>query len=342
MARALRWRPLFKTTALWSWLIFGAIIRLGASFLLAFVALLFFVWIARGVARGATQSFDAAIIEYFITHQPPWLRDPVYAVTFLANGATIGGVALFIGLLLALRRRSAIPLIELLIVTVGGWMLIEALKLIFMRERPELRMLPEPGLSFPSGHAFFGIAFYGFLAYRLAQEAPPAARRLTWLVVGLLALLVATSRVLLGVHYPSDVLAGLLVGLCWLWGSIHLPRLLRRAEWNEWRGQRIEILKTSLGALKPDEERDMAIRHQARELLTEPTVGLRDRVALRTALAADALYNRIAPHWSWARKRALGPAMLSLAIQGTLRRLQREPDARTLEIAKAVRRLLWA
>ena len=90
----------------------------------------------------------------------------------------------------------------------------EVLKNVFQRTRPELApLVPAPGYSFPSGHALMSAAFYGFLAYLLFRHCPSPL--LKWSLVSLLTLLVLAigfSRVYLGVHYLSDVLAGFAAG----------------------------------------------------------------------------------------------------------------------------------
>jgi undecaprenyl-diphosphatase len=70
--------------------------------------------------------------------------------------------------------------------------------------------------SWPSGHASSSIAFYGALAAIASRRAPAWARAGIWLALGGLAALVGASRVYLGVHYPSDVVAGWVLGGLWL------------------------------------------------------------------------------------------------------------------------------
>jgi membrane-associated phospholipid phosphatase len=81
--------------------------------------------------------------------------------------------------------------------------------------------------SFPSGHAFFSLTIYGMLAYLLSRDAPPRRRRQRWGATVVAILLVGFSRVFLGVHFPSDVVAGFLVALPWLWDCLALPQALR-------------------------------------------------------------------------------------------------------------------
>jgi membrane-associated phospholipid phosphatase len=76
-----------------------------------------------------------------------------------------------------------------------------------------------PGYSFPSGHALGALVCLAVIAASMAPELSHSARRLLWSVCGFLIVLVGASRVELGVHYPSDVLAGWLLGTAWLAAS---------------------------------------------------------------------------------------------------------------------------
>lgn len=93
--------------------------------------------------------------------------------------------------------------------TLTSAMVVEGLKLLFARPRPDGMLLDASGFSYPSGHAAVAIALYafsGWLLWRLHW-------RLVAVMLGVLALLVSASRVILNVHYPSDVIGGAVIGL---------------------------------------------------------------------------------------------------------------------------------
>lgn len=103
------------------------------------------------------------------------------------------------------------------------------LKDFISRERPGAEHLVEVGgLSFPSGHAMNSAAFFGFLAFLIWFYAKENNNGIWFYVVGLIALilLIGISRVYLGVHYPSDVLAGFIAGTVWLIICVKLFGLL--------------------------------------------------------------------------------------------------------------------
>ena len=92
------------------------------------------------------------------------------------------------------------------------------LKLFFSRPRPvDLMIVEEKGYSFPSGHSMISMAFYGFIIFLIWKYLKN--KKLKWLytiLLGILIVLVGTSRIYLGVHYASDVLAGFYFSIAYL------------------------------------------------------------------------------------------------------------------------------
>jgi undecaprenyl-diphosphatase len=102
---------------------------------------------------------------------------------------------------------------------VGGQVLNQVLKQIFHRPRPSVVVWGQnvTTLSFPSGHAMTSIITYGAIAYLVGRLGSTVVmRRAVWAVAGVLILSISFSRMYLGVHYPTDVLAGLFGGAAWL------------------------------------------------------------------------------------------------------------------------------
>ncbi|MDX1545427.1 MAG: phosphatase PAP2 family protein [Rhodothermales bacterium] len=178
-------------------------------------------------SEGALLALDQAVNEA--------LRERLSA-GFLAAVAwftRLGGVegALPITLVLALvlaLRRSWWRLLALLLSVGVGAAVMWGLKLYFARLRPEGPLFSPTSASFPSGHSFTAMALYGFLLFLLWRWTPhPALRAAASLVLGLVIVLVGLSRVLLSVHWVSDVLGGLAVGLAWLIFSLMFVRALQ-------------------------------------------------------------------------------------------------------------------
>ena len=102
--------------------------------------------------------------------------------------------------------------------TIFIFLLNQGLKLIFLRERPfDLMITYEDGYSFPSGHTMMGIAFYGFIIYIIWQmNLSIKMKKIFTVLLIVLMILICLSRVYLGVHYLSDVLAGIFISLAYL------------------------------------------------------------------------------------------------------------------------------
>ena len=100
------------------------------------------------------------------------------------------------------------------------------LKNIVQRPRPEgYRLIEEVGFSFPSGHSMVSVAFYGFIAYLIWKKVEN--KKLKYILCGLLvmfAVLIGFSRIYLGVHYASDVVAGGVLSIVYLVIYIHFAR----------------------------------------------------------------------------------------------------------------------
>jgi undecaprenyl-diphosphatase len=108
--------------------------------------------------------------------------------------------------------------VALAVVALGVYPWNDLLKSIFQRARPSgaVDLLSVQSFSFPSGHSMAAGAVFGMLALLAWRELPPRWRTPAIVICGLLMVLIALSRVYLNVHYPTDVLAGLLVGILWM------------------------------------------------------------------------------------------------------------------------------
>ena len=180
--------------------------------------------LTEDVFERETHRFDVSVL-LWIHHFANGMADHVaLGLTFLGNPIwVVFLIALSFTLLWATGRQSQAMM--LLVACAGAFALDVALKFSFRRERPELwpHLVYETSYSYPSGHALFSLVLYGFLAYVLASRFP----RLAWLWYGgacALVVGIGVSRLYLGVHWPSDVVAGFAVGLLWLVTCIALLR----------------------------------------------------------------------------------------------------------------------
>ncbi len=208
-----------------------------ALVVMAVVALLAFATLAGEVVEGETHAFDHTVLVALGAPEDPaaptgprWLADAARDFTALGSTAVLIFVVAAGAGYLALRGRRAEAL--LLVGAVGGGtMLSSVLKLGFDRPRPGFGspLVEVYTASFPSGHAMLSAVTYLTLGAMLIRGEGPGWTKTYILALAVLTtFLVGASRIYLGVHWPTDVLAGWSVGaawtlLCWLLASV-LPR----------------------------------------------------------------------------------------------------------------------
>ena len=205
--------------------------------ILASAALWVFVELADYVVEGETAELDRAIVLALRTPGAPgdplgplWLEEMGRDFTALGGIGVLGLVAAAASTLLWLQgnRRTACFVAA---AVASGLVASLLLKSAFDRPRPELvpRLSYVHTASFPSGHSMMSALTYLTLAALLARHQP--ARRVKIFLMGLaglITLLVGVSRVYLGVHWPTDVLAGWALGAAWALGSLLVARALAR------------------------------------------------------------------------------------------------------------------
>jgi undecaprenyl-diphosphatase len=183
-----------------------------------------FVYVADNVIQGDTRDFDERVLRSLrsaddpaVPIGPSWLRAGALDLTALGSPTVLGLVVLAVTgylVLHGLYRTGAFVFVA----SCGGWMLNTVLKQVFERSRPDIvpHLREVASWSFPSGHALTSAAVYLTLGTLLMRLAHGRLAKLYCIAVAMLAtLLVGATRVYLGVHYPTDVLAGWLVGLSW-------------------------------------------------------------------------------------------------------------------------------
>jgi undecaprenyl-diphosphatase len=193
----------------------GIFIVLGT--LTALAATWVFVQIAGDVREGETQAFDVAVLRYIETHQTPFLDRAMLEVTFMGTGLILMTIVLVSGMFLWLTKHKHSALL-LIVATTGSILLNNLLKMGFDRPRPQLFEWGQHTVSssFPSGHAMSAATVYMTVAYLAARlQRRRISRGLTLLAATTVVVLIAASRLYLGVHYPSDVAAGVVIGIAW-------------------------------------------------------------------------------------------------------------------------------
>ncbi|WP_161524830.1 phosphatase PAP2 family protein [Alteribacter lacisalsi] len=195
-------------------------IILMAGGLVILMALLY-IETLRTQAGKVMSSTDLFIMNTVQRAETDSLTQAVLAVTSAGSVYALGLTAVLGALFLGWRKRWRMALFYPAAVGAGGlinWLL----KGIFQRERPDLNpLLEEPGFSFPSGHSMGSMMTFGLLAYfiiRLSDRSP--VRIATASAAAVIIFSIGLSRIYLGVHYPTDVVAGFLAGGIWIFISV--------------------------------------------------------------------------------------------------------------------------
>ena len=175
--------------------------------------------------------FDRDILYWMRAHRAPGLTS---AATFLAHTGSppvIVGIAAGAALLGLAWRKVRGAAWTLPIAVIGAGLIIQGVKLIVKRPRPSFftPLLHEAGFSFPSGHSLIAMVVYGLLGYFVLHLFKNHLARLIVRVVTVLVVFsIGVSRVYVGVHYPTDVLAGWTAGIPWLIACLALHEVLAR------------------------------------------------------------------------------------------------------------------
>lgn len=208
---------------------FALTVQLAAGLLLSLGVIVLFVQIVDEVfVEDETRRFDEAVLLWIRNHSPGWFYGPMLFVTALGYYWV---VLPLLGLATYAFYRTGFKVSAALILTsvAGGLLLTTALKSVFQRARPELfdSDYATSFYSFPSAHATVAVGFYGTLALLVAWRLKGFWRWTVGVAGIALVLLIGFSRLYLGVHYPTDIIAGYLAAPLWV-GTIGISYFLWR------------------------------------------------------------------------------------------------------------------
>lgn len=175
--------------------------------------------VAADVMRGGPLSvLDLALARWFHAHAGGWFTQAMLGLAHWHSVAGIVALSVLLGLYMQ-RQKAWCWLLTLGLAVPGGMLLNVLLKTLFARARPSFDdpILRLSSYSFPSGHTASATLFYGLLAAYLMSRTPSTGRRAACVAgAALMAALVGVSRLSLGVHYFSDVLAAMAESCAWL------------------------------------------------------------------------------------------------------------------------------
>jgi undecaprenyl-diphosphatase len=163
-------------------------------------------------------NFDKAFISFIQGMETAWLTSAMKFFTYIGTLRFISILTIFIFFFLFYGLKHRLEILILFAVVFCTPILNRLLKLYFHRARPDFHRLIEiGGYSFPSGHAMNAFSFYSILAFLLWRHVPSRlARTAVILVSTFMIIAIGTSRIYLGVHYPSDIIGGFLASGFWV------------------------------------------------------------------------------------------------------------------------------
>lgn len=185
------------------------------TIVIAFILLVCFMIIMLKVLNGSINNFDNSVYKFISTNIISKSLTPVIkAITHL--GSMVFLIVLSVILVLTMKNnRNRINIAyNLVIISIINY----AIKQIIKRPRPiGINLIKEGGYSFPSGHSATSMAFYGLLIYLVYKYVNnKLLKTIIIVLLSLIILMIGTSRIYLGVHFASDVLAGFILGLLFL------------------------------------------------------------------------------------------------------------------------------
>ena len=195
-----------------------------ASLAVAALSLFLFAWIAEKMAEGATARFDLSVRAWVHQFASPAMTRVMTAISLLGYDVLIVELVIALAIFLYLGWKHAAGWLS---VSVAGALVLDlALKYSFRRPRPPVFSGPQPhSFSFPSGHALCSFCFYAVLAGLIAARTRSMLLRVAvGLIAAVLVIAIGLSRIYLGMHYPSDVIAGYLAAAIWVSTLLVLDR----------------------------------------------------------------------------------------------------------------------
>lgn len=188
------------------------------------LSLFLFIQIADAVHDKETYSIDNEILLMFRSSEdiskplgPERFQYIVRDITSLGSSTLLTIISLIVVIYLGLKKETR-SIIYVLSAAIGGGILVQILKILFARPRPEIagQLVSEITMSFPSGHSAMSAVVYLSIAVLISRIESLYKTRVFIITTALaISFIVGISRIYLGVHYPTDVIAGWMIGLFW-------------------------------------------------------------------------------------------------------------------------------
>ena len=159
-------------------------------------------------------NFDEAVYSFIISFKSEWLTAFFGTITFLASPAFLIVFSILVFFVFKNKKYGVFSLLNLIFIVIFN----QILKHIFERSRPfDWMIIKETGYSFPSGHAMVSMGFYGMFIYLVWRcDIKKTYKIIFTIIFGILTILICISRIYLGVHYASDIIAGFVISVSYL------------------------------------------------------------------------------------------------------------------------------
>lgn len=207
-----------KRVSRWSkWLTLFSTEFIVTLFLLS-ASIFFFLYAVNLAFVKKITSFDENVFSYFSGHITTGRTSLMLFISFLGKHTfLLPANFAVLGFYMFIRKNKQLS-IRISALALTSLTIMFLLKFIFQRPRPEIPLLKKvSGFSFPSGHAFMSVTFYGLLIYIVWKEIKQRwLRNCIIVLLVVLIILIGISRIYLRVHYASDVIAGFAIGFGWL------------------------------------------------------------------------------------------------------------------------------
>lgn len=203
-------------------------IKQNIELILVFILFLFFILILRDVYKSEITTYDVYFKELLVDNlRSGSITNIMKLITFLGSGYFLVASTIILFIVLKDKKYAILSSVNLIIIT----LLNIIIKLIIRRPRPlDINIIIEKGFSFPSGHSMVSCAYYGLIMYIIHKTVDSKKTRyILYIVLSALIIAICISRIYLGVHYASDILAGLLISIMYLLTFIVIiPKYIRK------------------------------------------------------------------------------------------------------------------
>ena len=178
------------------------------------ICLVLFAAVVELLLKDKVKGFDTAVYNFIIKYKSDFMTKVMILISFLCSFWFLLLMSVILMLTCKKKRMVFYIVLNLLLC----FLLNQTMKLVFLRDRPvDINLIIENGYSFPSGHSMISLAFYGLFIYLIWHlKKTKTERLLLVLPLIILVFLIGISRIYLGVHYASDVLAGLAISSSYL------------------------------------------------------------------------------------------------------------------------------